>query len=225
MRVYPSASTDWIIIYLDTVCSFGVSTFSSIFIGPKVRPPPRGNAMNRACRLCLPALTQLRPIRGVMRSSHNVGQETHWTRATVDMEPLQHWSGLMEPNRNQDFSEASGRPHQQTERFAPSGGVMPEPKESRLRGRKPVASVRHSVTARAFSAPPAQSDDCLRAAPGFARSVGSSGHALEDPGGEGAGPRGARIQGRKTLAFPPQFAEFLAGTWHKLEHNRSRRRD
>src|SRR5579875_2616969 len=91
-----------------------------------------------------------------MRSSHKRGQETHWTRATVDMEPLQHWSGLMEPNRNQDFSEASATPHQKPERFAPLGGVMPEPKGEPPARRKPVASVRHSVTAPAFSALPAQ---------------------------------------------------------------------
>ena len=103
MRVYPSASTDWIIIYLDTIYSFGVSTFSSILTGPRVRPLPPRERDEVAYRPCVPARHSLGQIRGVMRSSHNVGQETHWTRATVAMEPLQHWSGLMEPNRNQDF--------------------------------------------------------------------------------------------------------------------------
>ena len=76
---------------------------------------------------------------------------------TVDMEPLQHWSGLMEPNRNQDLSEASGDPSAQRERFASSEGVAPETNGGPRPGRKPVASVRHSAVARAFSATPVQS--------------------------------------------------------------------
>jgi excisionase family DNA binding protein len=62
----------------------------------------------------------------------------------------------MEPNRNQDFSEASGSPHQKAERFAPLRDGMPQPKGEPPARRKPVASVRHSVTPRAFSALPAQ---------------------------------------------------------------------
>jgi excisionase family DNA binding protein len=63
----------------------------------------------------------------------------------------------MEANRNQDFCEASGSPHRRPERFVPSEGVVQETKGEPHGRRKPVASVRHSVAARAFSAPPVQS--------------------------------------------------------------------
>ena len=33
------------------------------------------------------------------------------------------------------------------------------------------------------------------------------------------------VQGWKTLAFSPEFAQFVAGPWHKLEYNRSGRCD
>lgn len=63
----------------------------------------------------------------------------------------------MEPNRNQDFSEASGRAARQVERFAPAGNVVHETNAGPPAGRKPVASVRHSAAARAFSDPLVQS--------------------------------------------------------------------
>lgn len=66
----------------------------------------------------------------------------------------------MEPKRHQDFSQVSRGPHRQREHFAAPDAVLSDS----LReppglsgGRKPVASVRHSVTARAFSASPAPS--------------------------------------------------------------------
>lgn len=63
----------------------------------------------------------------------------------------------MEPNRNQDFSEASGNPHHDRERFAPSRNAVAAAKAEPLSGRKPVASVRQPVTARVISGLPIQS--------------------------------------------------------------------
>lgn len=66
----------------------------------------------------------------------------------------------MEPKRSQDFSQASRGPHREREHFAASDvGLSDSPGEppGATAGRKPVASVRHPVTIRGFSAPTAQS--------------------------------------------------------------------
>ena len=60
----------------------------------------------------------------------------------------------MEPNRNQDFSEASGNPHQDPERFAPSRNAVAAAKGEPPGGRKPVASVRRPVSTRVISGVP-----------------------------------------------------------------------
>lgn len=66
----------------------------------------------------------------------------------------------MEPKRNQDFGQASRGPRRQREQFAASdvgsSESLAEPSGA-SGGRKPVASVRHPVTIRRFSASPTQS--------------------------------------------------------------------
>jgi excisionase family DNA binding protein len=65
----------------------------------------------------------------------------------------------MEPKRSQDFSRSSRGPYRQTEHFAASDASLAESlgePPGLSGGRKPVASVRHPVTARAFSGFPGQ---------------------------------------------------------------------